>query len=137
MPNRLFELMEERNISVEAVANAIGKSADYIYRIRNPKYKERLNEDIMKPIADAIGCYPSELLPSSWQKPSSDLDIILLENSIKDADVLLKAANRKMDDAQKASLIKDLYEYYSEQKKEGQPPALSDKEKKLFLRLVK
>lgn len=84
MSNRLFEMMEAKRKTVQQVADGSGFTIDYIYRIRNPKYKERLNEDNIKLFSDAIGCYPSELLPLEWQKPNTqEIDVNILKEVIQ------------------------------------------------------
>ena len=132
--NNIRRLLKERGMSVKALEIGTGYTHDSIMKIN--RGATALTQDSMRKIADVIGCYPSELLPDSWQKPSIGLDMNLLESAIKDADTLLEAANKKIDNPQKkALLIKYLYEYYCEQRKEGREP--SKEEKQIFLRLVK
>lgn len=83
MPNRLNEIIKLKQKTVQQVADAAGFTNDYIYRLKSPNYKERLNEDNVKRLADALDVYPSELLPEDWQKPSDmSIDTTLLTEAI-------------------------------------------------------
>ena len=49
------------------IADRVGCGRSYLYKVRTGDNGQTL--PVLKKIADALECYPSELLPDDWQKP--------------------------------------------------------------------
>ena len=60
-----------RSITMQALASKIGMTRAYVQAIKSGSKGQTLEN--LKRIADALDCYPSDLLPLSWQRPRVDL----------------------------------------------------------------
>lgn len=58
----------KRGLTMQALAGKIGVTRTYLQAIKAGSKGQTLEN--LRRIAGALGCYPSELLPESWQKPT-------------------------------------------------------------------
>lgn len=77
------------------IADKAGIEKSYLNKIRLGKHGQTL--PVLKKIADALECYPSELLPDSWQRPMKIDDKIIDEITEYILSILIGAEKDKAD----------------------------------------
>lgn len=76
----LFKKVAESPLTIEEIAERVPMSEGYLKQLKTGE--RRLNIYYLYSIAKALDKFPSELLPSDWQKPTQTADInepILIE----------------------------------------------------------
>lgn len=69
-----IDACNKQNLTMQSLAEKIGMSRTYLQAIKAGTKGQTL--DNLKRIAGALGCYPSDLLPESWQKPRLTLSVL-------------------------------------------------------------
>lgn len=73
-----------RRLPMWMLAEAMGISKEHLSKIKSGKAWEAIFTHLEK-VARAIGCYPVDLLPRSWQRPPGLPDLGYLEQCITEA----------------------------------------------------
>src|SRR3989338_5073706 len=99
---QLKELIKKNGLTASGLAVKAGLDSSVVRKIFDGDIQYPKINTLHK-LSQALGIYPSELLPPEWQKPDQTLNLNILEKSIKE--VLEDKPSAKLAPNQQAQLV--------------------------------
>lgn len=95
--NNVKALIDKKGLKAKDIAAAVGKTPNWLMKINSGE--TALTQATLLKLSRAINCFPSELLPISWQKPGQVDEEILME-SVKKGLLLYKHGDGRFTELQ-------------------------------------